>query len=87
MVPVLLRVCISVFDWGFFVSVIVVLVISTGESDAFQQWLHSFWPGLRAPGGRETVNKLELAASPGVTQLFVCDHYFMYNIKSGGMQG
>ena len=48
--------------------VIAVLVTTMGESDWFQQWLHSFWPRLQAPGGRETVNKPQLAASPGVTQ-------------------
>lgn len=73
-------VCISLYF-----AFIVVLVISMGESNSFQQWLHSFWPTLGALGGRETVNKPELAASPRVTQqprsLCAIITFFMYNVK------
>lgn len=49
--------------WAYWVP-----VTTMGKSDWIQQWLHSLWPRLQAPGGWETVNKPQLAASPGVTQ-------------------
>lgn len=43
-----------------------------------QQWLHSLWPRLQAPVGRETVNKPQLAASLGVTQQPGCLIFFFF---------
>lgn len=40
---------------------------------------------LQAPGGQETVNKPQLAASPGVTQQPGCGFFFVVFVFFGDM--
>lgn len=72
-----LSLCVSA-AWAYWVP-----VTTRVESDWLQQWLHSLWPRLQAPGSRaqgngETVNKPQLAASLGITQQPGCPDFFFF---------